>query len=148
MRNITKGGISSETLIVRQKALSLHEKINLDKVCEKLYRNLKNDKLSDVISENIMRSNCSKATDETYFIADDSDLIKHRSHKIEGLARVRNGSTGKSMNGFYLSNITSLNDNGKYYSILTICSQLYSNIIEDDRINDITNHSNNKGIYF
>ena len=155
LRDITKGIISSGTLIVRQIASSLHEKISLDKVCERLYRNLKNDKLSDVISENIMKSNCSKATDDTYFIVDDSDIIKPSSHKIEGLARVRDGSTGKRLNGFHLSNITSLTDNGKYYSILPICSQLYSNIIEvdtsrntlEDRIIDITIYSNNKGIY-
>lgn len=155
MRNITKGVISSGTLIVRQIASSLHEKISVDKVCERLYCNFKNDNLSVVISENIMRSNCSKATDETYFIVDDSDIIKPSSHKIEGIARVRDGSTGKRLNGFHLSNITSLTDNGKYYSILPICSQLYSNIIEEDtsrnmledRIIDITIHSNNNGIY-
>jgi hypothetical protein len=155
LRDTTKGIISSGSVIVRQIASSLHENISLDKVCERFYRNLKNDKLSDVISENIMRSNCSKATDDTYFIVDDSDIVKPCSHKIEGLARVRDGSTGKKLNGFYLSNITSLTDNGKHYSILPICSQLYSNNIEEDtsrnmledRIIDITIHSNNKGIY-
>ena len=91
LRNITKGVISSGTLIVRQIASSLHEKISLDKVCERLYRNLKNDKLSDVISENIMKSNCSKATDNTYFLVDESDIVKPHSHKIEGLAKVRDG---------------------------------------------------------
>lgn len=155
LRDITKGIISSGSVIVRQIASSLHENISLDKVCERFYRNLKNDKLSRVISENIIISNCSKATDDTYFIVDESDIIKPCSNKIEGLARVRDGSTGKRLNGFHLSNITSLTDNGKYYSILPICSQLYSNIIEkdtsrnmlEDRIIDITIHSNNKGIY-
>lgn len=102
-----------------------------------------------------MISNCSRATDDTYFIVDDSDIVKPSSHEIEGLARVRDGSTGKRLNGFHLSNITSLTDNGKYYSILLICSQLYSNIIEEDtsrnmledRITDITIHSDNKGNY-
>jgi GTP-sensing pleiotropic transcriptional regulator CodY len=54
LRDITKGVISSSTLIIRQIASSLHKKIRLDKECERLYRNLKNDKLSDVISENII----------------------------------------------------------------------------------------------
>lgn len=155
LRDITKGIISSGTVIVRQIASSLHENISLGKVSERFYRNLKNDKLSDVISDNILQSNCSKATDDTYFIVDDSDIVKPCSHKIEGLARVRDGSTGEKLNGFYLSNITSLTDNGKHYSILPICSQLYSNNIEEDtsrnmledRIIDITIHSNNKGIY-
>lgn len=43
LRDITKGIISSGTLIVRQIATSLYEKISLDKVCERLYCNLKND---------------------------------------------------------------------------------------------------------
>ena len=43
LRDITKGIISSGTLIVRQIATSLYEKISLDTVCERLYCNLKND---------------------------------------------------------------------------------------------------------
>ena len=112
----------------------MHEKISLDKVCERLYRNLKNDKLSDVISENIMKSNCSKATDDTYFIVDDSDIIKPSSNKIEGLAKVRYGSTGKWVKWFILLNITSLTDTGNHYSIQPICNQLFSNKIEVDTV--------------
>lgn len=155
LKDITKGVISSSSVIVRQIATSLHEKIGLDKVCERLYRNLKNEKLGKVVSENLLKYNSAKATNDTYFIVDESDILKPESNKLEGLSRVRDGSTGKREKGYHLLNIASLTDNGKNYSILPICSQLYSNIIEkdtsknilEDRIIDITIHSNNKGIF-
>ncbi len=155
LKDITKGIISSGSIIVRQIATSLHESISLDKVCERLYRNLKKEKLGNIVSDNILKSNCSKATKDTYFIVDDSDIVKPRSNKLEGLSVVRDGSTGKRVKGYHLFNITSLTDNGKYHSILPICSKLYSNKIEEDtsknmledKIIDITIHSNNKGTF-
>ena len=155
LKDMSKGVISSGSVIVRQIGTSLHEKISLDKTCERLYRNLKNEKIATIVSENILKSNCSKATYNTYFLVDESDIVKPHSHKIEGLAKVRDGSTGKWVKGFNLLNITSLTDTGKHYSIKPICSQLYSNKIEvdtvknilEDRITDITVHSNNKGTY-
>ncbi len=155
LKDISKGIISSGSVIVRQIATSLHEKINLDKTCERLYRNLKNEEIGNIVSENILKSNCSKATDDTFFLVDESDIVKPHSNKIEGLTMVRDGSTGKLVKGFNLLNITSLTDTGNHYSIKPICSQLYSDKIEvdtvnnilEDRIIDITVHSNNKGIY-
>lgn len=155
LKDITKGILSSGTLIVRQIAQSLHEKIKLDKVCERLYRNLKNEKLTDIVSENILKNNSSKATLDTYFLIDESDIIKPESNKLEGLARVRDGSTGKLEKGYHLLNITSIISNGSNYSILPIYSNLYSNKMEQDSsrnmlhdiLIDITIHSCNKGIY-
>lgn len=155
LKDMSKGVISSGSVIVRQIGTSLHEKISLDKTCERLYRNLKNEKIATIVSENILKANCSKATDNTYFLVDESDIVKPHSHKIEGLAKVRDGSTGKWVKGFNLLNITSLTDTGNHYSIKPICSQLYSNKIEEDtsknmledRIIDITVHSDNKGTY-
>jgi hypothetical protein len=155
LKDISKGIISSGSVIVRQIATSLHEKISLDKTCERLYRNFKNEGIGNIVSENILKSNCSKATDNTYFLVDESDIVKPHSHKIEGLTNVGDGSTGKWVKGFNLLNITSLTDTGKHYSIKPICSQLYSNKIEvdtvknmlEDRITDITVHSDNKGTY-
>jgi hypothetical protein len=155
LKDISKGIISSGSVIVRQISTSLHEKISLEKTCERLYRNLKNEKICNIVSENILKSNCSKATDNTYFLVDESDIIKPHSNKIEGLTKVRDGSTGKWVKGFNLLNITSLTDTGKHYSIKPICSQLYSNKIEidtvknilEDRITEITVHSENKGTF-
>ena len=45
VKDITKGIISSRSVIVRQIAQSLHENPSLNKVSERLYRNLKNAKL-------------------------------------------------------------------------------------------------------
>lgn len=155
VKDITKGIISSRSVIVRQIAQSLHENPSLDKVSERLYRNLKNAKLENIVSENLLKNNCSKATQDTYFLVDGSDIIKPESNKLEGLDRIRDGSTGNCEKGFHLLNITSLTSKGRYYSILPICSHLYSNKIDidtssnilEDKLVDITIHSNNKGTY-
>jgi hypothetical protein len=124
LKDISKGIISSGSVIVKQIATSLHEKISLDKTCERLYRNFKNEGIGNIVSENILKSNCSKATDNTYFLVDESDIIKPHSNKIEGLTKVRDGSTGKWVKGFNLLNITSLTDTGKHYGS---CSSLVVN---------------------
>ena len=94
VKDITKGIISSRSVIVRQIAQSLHENPSLNKVSERLYRNLKNAKLENIVSENLLKNNCSKATQDTYFLVDGSDIIKPESNKLEGLDRIRDGSTG------------------------------------------------------
>jgi len=157
LKDITKGILGSGSTIVRRISQSLHEKISLDKVCERLYRNLKNERLSKILKDNLLAHNSSKATDETFFLVDGSDIIKPLSNKIEGLATVRDGDTGDLEKGFNLLNITSLTYNFELntYSILPISSQLYSDDIEIDtssnmlfdNIIDMTLYSNNKGTY-
>lgn len=157
LKDITKGILGSGSTIVRRISQSLHEKISLDKVCERLYRNLKNERFSKILKDNLLAHNSSKATDETFFLVDGSDIIKPLSNKIEGLATVRDGNTGDLEKGFNLLNITSLTYNFELntYSILPISSQLYSDNIEIDtssnmlfdNIIDMTLYSNNKGTY-
>lgn len=155
LKSISKGMLASGSVIVRQISRELDEPISLKKTCKRMYENLKKEGLSEKLAQNLLQKQCSHLTKESLILVDPSDIIKSQSEQMEGLSRVRDGSTGKRDNGYDLLNMIAFNKEEKGYQISPLCSELYSKEIEIDtkanitfdRINDITVFSNNKGIF-
>lgn len=155
LKSMTRGMLASGSVIVRQISRELDESISLKKTCKRLYENLKKEDLSEQLSHNLLRKQCWHLTKDSLILIDPSDIKKSESEYMEGLSRIRDGSTGKRDNGYDLLNIIAYNKEARGYQILPLCSEIYSKEIEVDtkanitldRINEITVFSNNKGIY-
>ncbi len=155
LKSMTRGMLSSGSVIIRQIGQELNEPISLKKTCKRLYENLKKESLSEQLAHNLLQKQCSHLIKDSLILIDPSDIIKSESEYMEGLSRVRDGSTGKRDKGYDLLNMIAYNKEEKGYQILPLCSELYSKEIEIDtkanitldRINDITVLSNNKGIF-
>jgi len=155
LKSITKGMLASGSVIVRQISQELEEPISLKKTCKRIYENLKREGLSEQLTQNLLRKQCFHLTKDSLILIDPSDIIKSESEYMEGLSRVRDGSTGKRDKGYDLLNMIAYNKEEKGYQILPLCSEIYSKEIETDtkanitfdRLNDITVFSNNKGIF-
>ncbi|MDY0150776.1 MAG: hypothetical protein RBS43_00710, partial [Candidatus Cloacimonas sp.] len=72
---------------------------------------------------------------ETGIIVDESDIIKPKAKKMEGLQKVRDGSTGKNSNlGYNLLNIIAFKEGNTGYQIKPLSSDLIARDMELDSI--------------
>ena len=156
LHDICLGIIKSNSVIVNQIAQHLGEEISLKKTCERLYRNIRREKLGDLIQNCVLEEQSKGLNADTAIIVDDSDIIKTKARKMEGLKKVRDGSTGAvNQNGYDLVNIIACQPHDEGYQIKPISSDLVSCKIEtdsliqitQDRMIDIMIASSNRGVY-
>jgi hypothetical protein len=89
---------------------ALRERITLKKTIERLSRGMKDfsgkeqQKLQDNYNELIRK----EVDERTIYVLDESDVTKPHSEKLEGLARVRDGSSGAIEKGYLTLEITAL----------------------------------------
>jgi len=118
------GIIKSGELKVSRIAKSLNEVISLKKTEERLSRNLGKDVLHREIQQSHILLNSHTLKSCKFHIVDLTDIQKRYALKMEGLGRVRDGDKGIIGNGYYLCNITSIDDSGEL--IFPSYSELYS----------------------
>ena len=153
--SVASGILGSSSVIIHRIAQHLDESISLKKTCKRLYQSLTKEGLSEKLSENLLKKQCRNIDDDTLILVDPSDILKPKAEKMEGLTRIRDGSTGERNNGYDLLNIVAVNKKDTGYEISPLCSDFYSNKSEidtksnkiSDRINDITVYTGNKGIF-
>lgn len=150
------GILKSQSVICNRIAQALGEAITNKKTCERLYRHLGRDGLGDKIQQHIIELQAKKFNNDTVIIVDESDIVKTKAKKMEGIARVRDGSTGTyDKNGYGLLNIAACNLHGESYELLPVSSDLVSSKIETDslvqvahdRMVDIILASGNRGTF-
>jgi hypothetical protein len=105
---------------------ALKEKITLKKTIERLSRGLRDfseteqralwNNYTDAIRDNVDK--------RTIYVIDGSDVVKPYSEKMEGLAIVRDGSTGKFEKGYWTLEIAALTAESK--SPLPVYDRVYS----------------------
>jgi hypothetical protein len=110
-------------------ARSLNENIALDKTVERLSRNLMNMDNTDEITENYFDAIKSNFDDKTVLILDDSDVAKLYSKKLEGLCKVRDGSTGEIVDGYWFAGASALTANHR--QPIPVYSRVYSTLEKD-----------------
>lgn len=155
LKQITKGILGSQSIIVRQAARSLHENIPLRKTCGRLYRHLDQEDLASDIHDILLPSQCRRLERDSLIFIDESDIVKPCAARMEGLEKIRDASSNKTQSGYHLINAAALVGTPSNHSIVPLYSDLYSSKIEHDtrstitrdRIDEITIHSNNRGVF-
>ena len=89
-------------------ARELKEDIALDKTVERLSRNLMTFDGREELHKYYFQTIKKHFDDSTILIIDDSDISKPCSSKLEGLCRVRDGSTGEIADGYWFAGVSAL----------------------------------------
>jgi hypothetical protein len=105
------GIIASKSSYLTEMARTLNEGIALDKTVERLSRNLMNMGNTEELTENYFNAVKMHFDEQTVLILDDSDVSKPYSSKLEGLDRVRDGSTGEITDGYWFAGASALTAN-------------------------------------
>jgi len=118
------GILSSQNCHLSKIGRVLDESISLKKTIDRLSRNLLEFAGSSKLFENYVKKAKSCMTDKTILIVDDSDIIKPCSIKMEGLGKVRDGSTGEIGIGYHMVGVTALTPGQK--APIGVYSRVYS----------------------
>jgi hypothetical protein len=102
------GLLASQSCYLTAIARTLKEQIALEKVVERLSRNLMNLDAGDDLWENYFGVVKNSFDKSTVLIIDDSDVSKPCSSKLEGLCKVHDGSTGKTADGYWYAGVSAL----------------------------------------
>jgi hypothetical protein len=118
------GLLSGRSCYLTEIARKLNEGIALDKTVERLSRNLMHFEGGEKLRENYINAVKKHFDDSTVLIIDDSDISKTHSSKLEGLCRVRDGSTGELTDGYWYAGVSALT--AKHKQPIPVYSHVYS----------------------
>lgn len=102
------GILSSQSCHLSDIGRSLNEKTSVKKIIDRLSRNLNTFKSGSKAFESYLSAVKSEINDKTILIVDGSDITKEYTHKMECIAKVRDGSTGEYKLGYHTLGITAL----------------------------------------
>jgi hypothetical protein len=108
---------------------ALEEPIALAKTETRLSRNLGRPELGDHVGQAVLREGSSKVRERTLLILDVSDIAKRYAEKMDYLARVRDGSTGEIVDGYWLCQVVAVEN--EETAIVPLVSTLYSQAAPD-----------------
>jgi len=120
------GLLAAQSSHLTKIARKLNEKIALDKVVERLSRNLMNFKDAEKLTESYLKEVKKSFDDTTILIVDDGDIAKKCSKKLEGLCKVRDGSTGEITDGYWTAGVTALT--AKHKQPIPVYNRVYSSL--------------------
>jgi len=123
------GLLAAQSCHLTKIARELKEPIALDKTVERLSRNLMNFDGGGLLWENYFAAVKSNFDDETVLIIDDSDIAKSCSSKLEGLCKVRDGSTGEITDGYWFAGVSALS--AQHKQPIPVYSRVYSSAEPD-----------------
>ena len=89
------GIFHSQSCHLSKIARVLNEDITLKKTIDRLSRNLNDFEHRDILLENYLKTVKTQVNDKTFLIVDGSDITKTYTTKMEGITKVRDGSTGE-----------------------------------------------------
>lgn len=118
------GLIAAKSCYLTEIARELKEKIALDKTVERLSRNLMNFNGADELMEGYFADVNTSFDESTVLVVDDSDIAKPCSSKLEGLCKVKDGSTGEITDGYWYAGVSALTS--KHKQPIPVYSRVYS----------------------
>jgi hypothetical protein len=118
------GLLASQSCYLTEIARTLKEDAALDKVVERLSRNLMKFDAPDSLWENYFSVVKGNFDDGTVLVVDDSDISKPCSSKLEGLCKVHDGSTGEIADGYWYAGVSALTAGHK--QPIPVYGRLYS----------------------
>lgn len=102
------GMLSSQSCMLSEISRKLDEATSVKKTIDRLSRNLNQFRHSDELFQNYLKAVKSQISDKTILIVDGSDITKNYTTKAEGIAKVRDGSTGEYKLGYHTLGINAL----------------------------------------
>jgi hypothetical protein len=123
------GLIAAKSCFLTEIARKLNEGIALDKTVERLSRNLMAFDDAEILEENYFDDASKHFNESTVLIIDDSDISKACSKKLEGLCKVRDGSTGEITDGYWYAGVSALT--AEHKQPIPVYSRVYSSKEED-----------------
>ena len=137
--NLLYGMAESGSCHLSKIGRALKERILLKKVIDRLSRGLRDFSAQEQqkILDNYTKTVKSYVDKRTVYVIDGSDAIKPYSEKLEGLAKVRDGSTGKIEKGYWTLEVAALTSVTK--TPLPVYDRVYSAaeadfVSEDDEV--------------
>lgn len=124
IRQMMFGILASKHIHLNQIGTALNERISLKKTTERLSRHLRRKYLGYELNNAYLYENKSKFNTCEYLVWDGSDIKKEYAVKMPGLKKVHDGSTGRIVNGYWLSNIVAASKDAT--TLLPAWSDLYS----------------------
>ena len=118
------GLLASQSCYLTEIARKLRENIKLDKTVERLSRNLMNFDGGEALHKQYIQTVRTNFDERTILIFDDSDVSKACSSKLEGLCRVRDGSTGQLTDGYWYAGVSALT--AEHKQPIPVYSHIYS----------------------
>jgi hypothetical protein len=118
------GLIAGKSCYLTEIARKLNEDIALDKTVERLSRNLMSFNGGDKLLENYFETVKNNFDENTVLIIDDSDISKPHGLKLEGLCRIRDGSSGELTDGYWTAGVSALTS--KQRQPIPIYNRVYS----------------------
>jgi hypothetical protein len=118
------GLLAAKSCFLTEIARKLNEKIPLNKTVERLSRNLMNFENDKILRENYFDIVKKHFDERTVLLIDDSDIAKMYGKKLEGLCRVRDGSTGEFVDGYWYAGVSALSSEHK--QPIPVYSRIYS----------------------
>ncbi len=128
------GLLAGKSCYLTEIARKLKEDIALDKVVERLSRNLMNFENTDMLREQYFQEIKENFDESTILIGDDSDISKTCSSKLEGLCKVRDGSTGKIADGYWYAGVSALT--AEHKQPIPVYGRVYSTEEKDHESNN------------
>jgi hypothetical protein len=123
------GIIASKSCFLAGIARALNEKPKLKKVVERLSRNLMNFDQEEELRQRYFDSIKNNFDENTVIIFDDSDISKPHATKLEGICRVKDGSTGEITDGYWTAGVSALTANHR--QPIPIYNRVYSSEEKD-----------------
>ncbi|KXS46000.1 MULTISPECIES: transposase [unclassified Candidatus Frackibacter] len=120
------GLLENQTVLLSEISRALKEDITLKKTIDRLSRNFKNFDEQQKIMDDYINTIKPIINEDTIFCCDKSDIIKPHSKKLEALDRVRDGSTGKTEDGYDTFEIAALTT--EHEMPVSIYSHVYSTL--------------------
>lgn len=122
------GILKSGTVQLNHIGRSLQENISLKKVTQRLGAHLGKPELWPALTTATLETQTPKLRQCRFVIVDLSDLSKKYAQQMEGLAGVYDGSEDEKSRGFWLCNITAVNDDATL--VVPASSELFSHQAE------------------
>ena len=123
------GLMAAKSCYLTEISRELKEDIALDKTVERLSRNLMGFNGSEAIIENYFDTVKTSFDENTVLIIDDSDISKPCSSKLEGLCKVKDGSTGEIADGYWYAGVSALTS--EHRQPIPVYSRVYSTAESD-----------------
>lgn len=124
-----QGIVGRQSVLLSEIARSLNESIPLIKTENRLSRNLAADSLRSTLQGALVSEASTRVREQTLLILDLSDVVKPYAQKMEYLTRVRDGSTGEIADGYALTQVIAVENQGR--EITPLYGDLYSSAASD-----------------